>query len=662
LYCIIYAEINNVDNTAHERIQAINEEIKNLRDNIKLMRVSKSGEISGRNRVKVGPCVEKDFIVALKKEREDLKPVALAVKHANKMKSKDELDELERERRQVINVLRNRAIAGYADERTRKQVPPLYNLNADEIGAQHQTERSRAMKDKTQLRFQTFKGEGRSFVRVHSHRENEEIFEEQFMPQIHILQARRKAARGNKEAIKSVTGQITDLERKANEVAPLIVGQTEEETFGGESTLFKLDPVKLSRDVQNPTIWDKTVPRAERRRRMQTVARLRIQSDEKRNPVWVEIPVVLHRPFPCGAKILSAAVNREKIGSNFRWNVEFTVSYEEAVQETVGKGIVAGDLGWAQESLPQADGRIRVAGVLVRDAKSNETFSEFCLPSSFYEYQQKLNDIHAIRDMKTNEAFAAIDAFRSTNDIVNEALRTLLDEAKRSLAARKSANREPPVYHLRRAVWMFRNEEVKSDLALRDILEVWYKRWNHLNEWLTNGRDNLLEQKRDYYRRWAHDLAQRNGLLLLDADNFAKMAKTPEAEEDRKTTKGGLRQAASPAMLRSALTAAFAQTLWATIASSRTCRQCLHVNEKLGAGRTFECANCGHKADREENATGNIIDAYLRTPGQFSSSKKVSQTLTEKKEAESLEIAEATKGLDASRVPSCGKATCIRMS
>ena len=579
-----YNAILNVENTAHDRIQAINQEIKDLRDKIKLMRIPKSGETAGRHRVKVGACVEKDLIVALKRERDDLKPVALAVKQANKEKSGEKLYELESERNQAINVLRNRAIAGYADQRTGKQVPPLFNLNADEIREQHQTERSRAMKEKTQLRFHSFNGEGRSFVRVHSHRENEEVFEQQFMPQIHALKERRRAARGNKEVVESLAEQIAGLEQQANEVAPLVVGQTEDETFGGESTLFRLDPVKLSRDIQNPTIWDKTVPRGERRRRMQTVAHIRVQSDEKRNPVWLEMPVVLHRPIPRGAKILSAAVNREKVGSNFRWNIEFTVKYEEAAPEMAGKGIVAIDLGWAQGSLPEADGRIRVAGVLVRDADGNESSSEFCLPPSFCEYQQKLNDIHAIRDTKTNEVFAAIETYRSNNEITDEALRSLMDEAKRSMAARKSANREPPVYHLRRAVWMFRKEEVKSDLALRDILEAWYKRWNHLNEWLINGRDNLLAQKKDYYRRWSHKLAQENSLLLLDADNFAKMAKTPNAEEDRKTTKGGLRQAAAPAMLRSTLIAAFERTLWATnIASSRTCRQCSYVNEQLAA-------------------------------------------------------------------------------
>jgi hypothetical protein len=414
------------------------------------------------------------------------------------------------------------------------------------------------------------------------------------------------------------------------------VGQSEEETFSGESTLFKIEPVKLTRDALNPTVWEKSVSRAERRRRMQTMAHVRIQSDEKHQPIWIVLPIMLHRPFPCGARILSAAVNRHKIGSTFRWNVEFTVKYEETVQETICKGIVAVDLGWAKESLQNPDGRIRIAGVLVRDENEKEAFQEYCLPPSFHLYQQKLNDIHSIRDAKTNEAFAAVDVYRHNHEIPDDVLRNLLDEAKRSQAARKSSGKEPPVYHLRRAVWMLRKQEVKGDVGLCCILEEWYKRWKHLNEWLTNGRDNLLAHKKDCYRRWAHHLSQHNALLLLDADNFAKMAKTPNPEEDKRAMKGSLRQAASPGMLRDALTAAFQQTLWATIASSRTCRHCQAVNEQLHASRLFQCANCGYQQDREWNATGNLMDAYLRKPGEFSSSKKVSERLAERKGEEAI--------------------------
>ena len=169
----------------------------------------------------------------------------------------------------------------------------------------------------------------------------------------------------------------------------------------------------------------------------------------------------------------------------FRWNVEFTVKFNEVSQDTLNPETlpptyqvaqqlptpltVAVDLGWAKDSLPEADGRIRVAGVRERMADGVENFYERCLPASFTEYAKKLNDIQSIRDTKTVEAFAKIAAFRETYDITDVALRELMDKAKASLSARKG--KEPPTWHLRSAVWMLRNSKAEAQLELKDILE-----------------------------------------------------------------------------------------------------------------------------------------------------------------------------------------------
>jgi hypothetical protein len=376
---------------------------------------------------------------------------------------------------------------------------------------------------------------------------------------------------------------------------------------------------------------------------MRTVAHIRIGSTEKGKPVFLSIPIVMHRPFPTGARLLSAAVNREKIGMKFRWNVEFTVKFNEVSQDTLNPETAqqlptpltaAVDLGWAKDSLPEADGRIRVAGVRERMADGVENFYERCLPASFTEYAKKLNDIQSIRDTKTVEAFAKIAAFRETYDITDVALRELMDKAKASLSARKG--KEPPTWHLRSAVWMLRNSKAEAQLELKDILEDWYERWNHLNEWLSNGRDNQLAAKKDLYRRFAYKLAQTNSTLLLDADNFAKMAKKPAAETDKEACKNDVRFLAAPAMLRSALEACFCEAkgkrvLWTSLASSKTCSACQFVNETLGSSRAFKCADCGHEDDREANATQNVMNEFLQRPGSFSADKKVAEKLAKSK-------------------------------
>jgi hypothetical protein len=480
---------------------------------------------------------------------------------------------------------------------------------------------------------------------VHSHRDKsdgkEELFDKLQAGIDELKEKRRQTV--SKETKQKLSQQIEAAEADRDARIPNYVGQTEEETFAGDSTLFNINAVNLQRDANNPTVWNKDTVRGDRRRAMRTVAHFRIQSTEKGNPVFLSIPIVMHRPFPAGARILSAAVNREKIGMKYRWNVEFTVFFNE-IGLPSNNGTVAIDLGWAKDSLPDANGRIRVAGVRERTADGQETFTEFCLPVSFTEYAKKLEDIHSIRDIHTNEAFEKIAVFRAVYEIKDETLRNLLDKAKTSLTARKG--KTPPVGHLRSAVWMLRNDKTEAQIELKDILETWYERWNHLNEWMSNGRDNQLAAKKDYYRRFAYALAQRNSTLLLDADNFSKLAKEKPAEHDEKPAKNGIRFLAAPAMLRSALEDCFTQekgkrVLWTSLASSKTCSKCWKPNDALGASRTFTCPACGHTADRESNATANVLGQFLRKPGSFSADKKVAERLTTKKAEETGQMAAA---------------------
>jgi transposase len=149
--------------------------------------------------------------------------------------------------------------------------------------------------------------------------------------------------------------------------------------------------------------------------------------------------------------------------------------------------------------------------------------------------------------------------------------------------------------------------------GLQVILEKWYERFMHLSEWIENGRDNLLAWKKDYYRRFAYKIALGNRILLLDADDFAKMAETPAPESGKKNMKNELRHLAAPSMLRGALEQAFGKdhVFYSSFAAtSRTCSRCGHVNEELGAARTFKCASCAHECDREANATANVLRQF----------------------------------------------------
>lgn len=113
-----YLAVINADNPAQDRIVAINSAIATLRQAIKMLRVPKISDKPKKGRVKVGACPEKEQIAALKKERKDLTPIAKATRLENKGKSGEALAKLNSERKNSVNALRTRALAGYTHTRT----------------------------------------------------------------------------------------------------------------------------------------------------------------------------------------------------------------------------------------------------------------------------------------------------------------------------------------------------------------------------------------------------------------------------------------------------------------------------------------------------------------------------------------------------------------
>jgi putative transposase-like DNA-binding protein len=659
-----YDEIVNVSNPAADRIKAINEEIEILNSAIKAKRIPQPGDKPGKHRVKVGPCPEKDRIAELRKERKEQREISRAVKLQNRQKYVAEIEQLEKGRKKIINGLYNQAVAGYeyvgefGDNIT---VPALYWCNAGEIKQQHQTERSRAMKDKTVLKFHAFDGQGQSAQPVHSQRdwgtgtaqekkERKAAFDA-VQKQIDLKRQERKAAMTGKntQEKKEIGAKykilIENLEAQAEQIAPNIIGLTQEEIFSCTDTTIRVEALSLLQDKSNPTIWDKQVVRGDRRRAMRTVAHIRIGSDSDDKPVFISVPFVMHRPLPQNARVLSAAVNRVKLGNKFHWNVEFTVLFANH-RENKSNSVVALDLGWAKDSLPFPDGRIRVAGVLQRDTSGTEKLSEIKLPPDYTQALEKYHSLHGIRDEHTNEVFALLEATATIADC-SENLQELLKKSINAFRLKTSGS--PPVRGLRRAVWMIRKNEAKASEQVTAILERWYERYMHLNEWIVNGRDHVLTYRNDYYRREAYRMAQESKTLLLDPDDYAEMAKIPEADKDAKPAGGTVRFMTAPSLLRNYLEEAFTNAggmiLWSTqgLKSSKTCNSCGKINENLGANRTFTC-ECGYVADREENAVKNVMKAFIENPALFSTKKRVSQKLAGKKQEQEQAVKSATAG------------------
>ena len=99
---------------------------------------------------------------------------------------------------------------------------------------------------------------------------------------------------------------------------------------------------RLQFDPVDPLAW--TSPRrSERRKLARSRVRIRVGS-EGRQPVWLELPVILHRPLPGDGTVRSASVICEKVGSRERWRLLVTVARPERARRE--GPAVAVDLGW----------------------------------------------------------------------------------------------------------------------------------------------------------------------------------------------------------------------------------------------------------------------------------------------------------------------------
>jgi len=106
----------------------------------------------------------------------------------------------------------------------------------------------------------------------------------------------------------------------------------------GDNGRLQIDPIPED-------AW-KSPSRSVRRRLARTSVRLRIAADADLSPVWLELPMTMHRPLPDGGVIRWASIVREQVGRSFRHRLLLTV--REPAPSVIERplGAVGVDVGW----------------------------------------------------------------------------------------------------------------------------------------------------------------------------------------------------------------------------------------------------------------------------------------------------------------------------
>ena len=265
---------------------------------------------------------------------------------------------------------------------------------------------------------------------------------------------------------------------------------------------------------------------------------LRVGS-EGRAPIFAEWPIILHRPLPEG-KLSGVKVVRRRIGAHYQWSAHFTVTTESAPEAT---GLpLAVNLRWSK-SVQGGE-----TTTLAADWRDEAGGGEVHVDPAVVSQLKKSDDLRSIRDKNFEIAKGQLAAALK--------LVTLPEELKLKLEhlhAWKAQGKLAAV-----VVW-WRTNRFAGDMDAFMHAEAWRKQDKHLWDWEANARGKALARRKDDYRVFAARMVRAHKTLVVEKLNIARLAKTPEPEEDRDVNAKASAQrfATSPSELRTVLVNAF---------------------------------------------------------------------------------------------------------
>ncbi len=364
----------------------------------------------------------------------------------------------------------------------------------------------------------------------------------------------------------------------------------------GNDTRLQIDPVDRE-------AWDSPL-RSVRRRKCISKLRLRIGSDAKGKPWWLEVSANIDREIPPAAVIRQAAVLREMLAGprpwqRDRWKVVIVCDMTEAAErqpaeETPGGRTVAVDLGW----------RLKPEGVRAAMAVDDQgATNELVIPAGDVEQFAKLDDLKSLRDLKFLDFRSEFGAWLKTH---KAALPDPVPPVK-GFAQRLDQGR------IRAAFRKWKHNRTAGDEPGWEIAARWMERYDHLYSWESNLRDQMLRRRRERFRLWVGDLLTGTGKVIIEDFDLRGIAKTPQPEKQEVRTKAQwYRTVAAPSQLRNILVAGCgAKNIPVEIkASPYTTRECSWCGSRekwdQAAHILHRCGSCGKLLDQDENAGRNL--------------------------------------------------------
>jgi hypothetical protein len=342
--------------------------------------------------------------------------------------------------------------------------------------------------------------------------------------------------------------------------------------------------------------------------------KMRVGSDAARKPIWASWPMQMHRALPQKSRIKAATVSLRRVGPKEYWHLQITVDMTDTpkvdLPAHVG-GAVAVDIGWRQIGK-----ELRIASW--GDEKTHA--SEVRLEESLISSIRYADQLRATRESAFTKAHLELSGFVK---VARESLPDWLREATETLPQWRSAGRLAHLclrWRAERKAASENNPTYKEPAHLAaafDALEKWRYHDHHLWSWEAHQRRRSLNQRRDFYRCRAKELAKDYDTLILEEFDLSKIARRPRTDDaaENETARSN-RQLAAVGVFRSILIQAFQSfgrqvVQVSAVDTTRTCHECGVVETFDAAAILSPTCQNGHTWDQDVRAWNNLLSRGL---------------------------------------------------
>jgi transposase len=312
--------------------------------------------------------------------------------------------------------------------------------------------------------------------------------------------------------------------------------------------------------------------------------------------------IVYHRPIPEGAQINNAKLMRRRVGDHFKYTVNFSVRVPEAKRQKPKKHALGVDIGFRR--LP--DGGIRAA--MIGSTDPSIKFESIGLSPDYVKRLDHIEDLMGQMDASATKLGKELKTSLKAGAVISK-------DHKRYGLVRGVANLPSNItmsfeQAYKMASWFKTESDTLPEAAQSKLMEWWDKHYQDYRE-MHHLRKKTLGWRKEEYRILAARLVSYGmpiGIERIDLSVFAEVKdKDNELSDEARSQRFMVSNSELIGAIKNAAQREGVECIEINPKNtSKTCSACGVVQEQLKAELRWECASCGAKHDRDENATINI--------------------------------------------------------